>query len=110
MATASGIAAMMTAASPGPIFGRRCARRHSSSENRAKLIGVLRTWNELAPMIAPATFSRTYAFIPWMIATTATRNVTETMTPSRVKNERSLLARIWPRAERMTSEKRTPEN
>jgi hypothetical protein len=32
--------------------------------------------------------------MPWMIATTAIRNVTETMTPRSVKNERSLLARI----------------
>jgi hypothetical protein len=42
-----------------------------------------------------------------MIATTATRNVTDTMTPRSVKNDRSLLARIWLRAEVMTSEKRT---
>ena len=60
-------------------------------------------------MIAPATFSCTYAFIPWMIATTATRNVTETMMPSSVKNERSLFARICVSAERMTSVKRTRE-
>ena len=57
-----------------------------------------RTWNAFAPTMAPAMFSRTYAFIPWMIATTATRNATDTMMPSSVKNERSLFARICPRA------------
>ena len=41
-----------------------------------------------------AMFSFTYAFIPWMIATTATRNATLTMMPSSVKNDRSLFARI----------------
>src|SRR5262245_52861650 len=49
-------------------------------------------------------FSFTYAFIPWMMAMTATRNATLTMMPSSVKNDRSLLARIWVRAVRMTSE------
>ena len=49
-------------------------------------------------MIAFARFSRTYAFIPWMIAMTATRNATETMIPSSVKKERSLLARSSPTA------------
>src|SRR5258708_7920734 len=40
--------------------------------------------------------SRTYAFIPWITATTATRNPTDTMIPSRVKNDRSLwLHAVW---------------
>src|SRR6266702_8212663 len=40
--------------------------------------------------------SRTYAFMPWITATTATRNPTDTMMPSSVKNERSLwLHAVW---------------
>src|SRR5262245_39557304 len=50
--------------------------------------------------------SFTYAFIPWITATTATRNATLTMTPSSVKNERSLLARIWMIAVARTSPNR----
>ena len=41
-----------------------------------------------------------------MIAMTATRNVTETMIPSRVKKDRSLFARICDRAVPMTSDNR----
>src|SRR5213595_1038208 len=49
--------------------------------------------------------SRTYAFIPWMTATTATRKPTDTMIPSSVKNERSLwLHAVWS-AWRMASER-----
>src|SRR6266849_4889961 len=49
--------------------------------------------------------SRTYAFMPWITATTATRNPTDTMIPSSVKNERSLwLHAVW-RAWRMASER-----
>jgi hypothetical protein len=54
-------------------------------------------------MIASAMFSRTYAFIPWMIATTATRNATETTMPSVVKNDLSAFARSWVSATLMTS-------
>ena len=54
-------------------------------------MGERRTWKALVPIIAPVRFSLTYAFIPWMTATTATRKPTETMMPRRVKNERSLL-------------------
>src|SRR5712692_7394610 len=49
--------------------------------------------------------SRTYAFMPWITATTATRNPTDTMIPSSVKNERSLwLQAVWS-AWRMASER-----
>src|SRR5205823_5716867 len=49
--------------------------------------------------------SRTYAFIPWMTATTATRKPTDTMIPSSVKNDRSLwLHAVWS-AWRMASER-----
>src|SRR2546423_13193853 len=48
--------------------------------------------------------SRTYAFMPWITATTATRNPTDTMIPSSVKNDRSLwLHAVW-RAWRIASE------
>src|SRR5258705_4808429 len=66
-------------------------------------MGSRRTWNALTPTIAPARRSRTYASIPWITATTATRNATETMMPSRVKNERSRwLETVW-RARMMAS-------
>ena len=87
--------------------GRRCSLRHSSSSNNPMRIGVRLTWNVFAPMRALARFSLTYAFIPEMMATTATRNATETMIPSSVKNDRSLLTRICWRAVVITSEKRT---
>src|SRR5256885_15959509 len=49
--------------------------------------------------------SRTYAFMPWITATTATRNPTDTMIPSSVKNDRSLwLHAVW-RAWRIASER-----
>ena len=53
-----------------------------------------------------------YGFVVWMYqllagpptgSTTATRNATDTMMPSSVKNERSLFARICPRAMARTS-------
>ena len=37
-------------------------------------MGERRTWKALVPIIAPARFSLTYAFIPWITATTTTRN------------------------------------
>ena len=58
------------------------------------------------PISASAMFSLTYAFIPWITATTATRNATLTMMPSSVKNERSLFARICVAAVRKMSLKR----
>src|SRR5438132_2938356 len=49
--------------------------------------------------------SRTYAFMPWITATTAMRNPTDTMIPSSVKNERSLwLQAVWS-ASRIASER-----
>src|SRR5205823_14557363 len=49
--------------------------------------------------------SRTYAFMPWITATTATRNPTDTMIPSSVKKERSLwLHAVWS-AWRIASER-----
>src|SRR2546425_8848618 len=49
--------------------------------------------------------SRTYAFMPWITARTATRNPTDTMIPSSVKNERSLwLQAVWS-ASRIASER-----
>jgi len=53
-------------------------------------IGSRRIWNAFTPTMAPASRSRTYAFIPWITATTAIRNATDTMMPSSVKNDRSL--------------------
>src|SRR5690348_18456202 len=44
--------------------------RSSSSVKRPILIGMRRTWNVFTPTMASATFSFTYAFIPWIIATT----------------------------------------
>ncbi len=41
--------------------------------------------------------------LPWMIATTATRNATDTMMPSRVKNDRNLWAAMDCRATRRAS-------
>src|SRR6185503_4784056 len=105
-ATASGTAASTAAASDSVRRGLRWSLRHSSSSNRPMRIGVLRTWKVLAPMRALARFSFTYAFIPEMIATTATRNATDTMIPSSVKNDRSLLTRICWSAVVITSEKR----
>src|SRR5712672_2663559 len=43
--------------------------------------------------------------MPWMIATTATRNATETMMPSRVKKDRSLWLHASWSASRTASEK-----
>ena len=105
-ATASGTAAMTASASDSVMRGLLCNRRHSSSSNRPMRIGVRLTWNVFAPISALAKFSLTYAFMPEMIATTATRNATETMIPSRVKNDRSLLTRICWRAVVRTSAKR----
>src|ERR1051325_11111982 len=105
IASASGIAARTTSASAGVIFGRRCALNQSSSSSRPMLIGVRRTWNEFDPTIALAMFSVTYAFIPWITATTATRNATLTMMPTSVKNDRSGLALIWVNAVERTSAK-----
>ena len=47
--------------------------------------------------------------MPWMIAITATRNATDTMMPSSVKNARNLFARSCVKAVRMTSLGRTPK-
>src|SRR6266516_6225756 len=47
--------------------------------------------------------SRTYAFMPWITATTAIRNATDTMMPSSVKNERSLWLHTVCRACKMAS-------
>ena len=105
-ATASGTAAITAFASDSVILGRRCNRFHSSSSKSPMRIGVRLTWNVLAPMRALARFSFTYAFMPEMIATTATRNATDTMIPSSVKNDRSLLTRICWSAVMITSAKR----
>jgi hypothetical protein len=59
----------------------------------------------LVPIIAPVRFSFTYAFIPWMTATTTTRKPTETMMPRRVKNERSLAPQMAWSASRRASER-----
>src|SRR5437764_14435826 len=68
-------------------------------------IGSRRIWNAFTPTIAPAMRSRTYAFMPWITATTATRNPTDTMIPSSVKKERSLwLHAVWS-AWRIASER-----
>src|ERR1041385_7012016 len=85
------------------MMGRLAIARTVESSRKPNAIGERRTWNELVPIIAPRRLSRTYEFIPWMMATTATRNPTETMMPRRVKNERSLLARIAARAKRNAS-------
>jgi len=61
----------------------------SSSVRSPIAIGTRRTWKALVPMTAPVMFSLTYAFIPWITATTVTRNPTDTMIPSSVKNDRS---------------------
>jgi len=55
------------------------------------------------PIIAPVRFSLTYAFIPWMTATTTTRNPTDTMMPSSVKKERSLAPQMAWSARRRAS-------
>jgi hypothetical protein len=106
-ATASGTAAITASASDSVIRGRRCNLFHSSSSNSPMRIGVRLTWNVFAPISALARFSFTYAFMPDMIATTATRNATDTMIPSSVKNDRSLLTRICSRAVVITSMKRS---
>src|SRR5882762_4594748 len=46
--------------------------------------------------------------MPWMTATTATRNATETMMPSSVKNERSLWLQIVSTARITASNSGTP--
>src|SRR5438034_303828 len=66
-------------------------------------IGSRRIWNAFTPTIAPARRSRTYAFMPWITATTAIRNATDTMMPSSVKNDRSLWLHTVCRAWRMAS-------
>ncbi len=106
IATASGTAAITASASDSVMRGRFWSLRHSSSSKRPMRIGVLLTWKVFAPMSALARFSFTYAFMPEMIATTATRNATDTMMPSSVKKERSLLTRICSRAVVITSMKR----
>src|SRR6266568_4880666 len=91
--------------SSGAMIGRRLIFFHSSSSMNPIWIGSRRIWNAFRPTIAPARRSRTYAFIPWITATTATRNPTDTMIPSSVKNERSLwLHAVW-RAWRIASER-----
>src|ERR1035437_1326724 len=106
IASASGIARRTASASAVLMRGRRRMRFISSSSNSPIWMGERRTWNAFVPITAPAMFSFTYAFMPWMTATTATRNATETMMPTRVKNERSLLARISPNATLSRSVKR----
>ena len=69
------------------------------------MIGVRRTWNALVPIIAPVRFSFTYAFMPWMTATTTTRNATDTMIPSSVKKERSFADQMESKAMRRDSRK-----
>ena len=59
----------------------------------------------LLPIIASAMDSLTYAFMPWITASTATRNATLMMMPMSVNALRSLLARICVRAVRRTSKK-----
>ncbi len=56
-------------------------------------------------MTAPVMFSFTYAFMPWMIATTVMRNPTETMIPRSVKNERSFALRMDCTARRTADHK-----
>src|SRR5882672_1043066 len=87
------------------MIGRRWIFFHSSSSMNPIWIGSRRIWNAFRPTIAPARRSRTYAFMPWITATTATRNPTDTMIPSSVKNERSLwLHAVWS-AWRIASER-----
>jgi hypothetical protein len=98
IACASGIARRTAAASATLMRGRRSTRFIASSSKNPIWMGARRTWKAFVPTTAPAMFSFTYAFMPWITATTATRNATDTMMPRSVKNERSLLARISPNA------------
>src|SRR2546428_561 len=85
------------------MIGRRWIRLHASSSMNPTWIGSRRIWNAFTPTMAPASRSRTYAFIPWITATTAIRNATDTMMPSSVKNDRSLWLHTVCKAWRMAS-------
>src|SRR6476659_3104359 len=102
-ARASGRPARTASYSARVITGRRETRFHASSSKKPIWIGTRRTWNALLPMSEFATFSFTYAFIPWITATTAPRKATDTMIPRSVKKLRSLLARISASAVKRTS-------
>ena len=104
-AFASGSARSTTAASSAEISGRLAITRTCSSARSPTEIGERRTWNALVPIIAPVRFSLTYAFIPWMTATTTTRKPTETMMPRRVKKDRSLAPQMAWSARRRASRK-----
>jgi hypothetical protein len=54
-------------------------------------MGPRLTWNVFLPIMDEVSVSLTYEFMPWMIATTTTRNPTETTIPRVVKKDRSLL-------------------
>src|SRR6516162_2120813 len=103
IACASGIARRTTSASAGVMRGRFATARIASSSKRPTRIGVRRTWKVLLPIIASAMLSFTYAFIPWITATTAMRNATDTMMPRSVKKLRSLLPLICANASARTS-------
>src|SRR2546421_76697 len=85
------------------MIGRRWILLHAKSSMKPTWIGSRRIWNAFTPTIAPARRSRTYAFMPWITATTAIRNATDTMMPSSVKNDRSLWLHTVCRACRMAS-------
>src|SRR5688572_14444210 len=62
--------------------GRRCHSRHSSSLLSPVLtVGFRASWKVFSPIRRLANWSSMYTFIPWMIDTTAIRNVTPISTP-----------------------------
>src|SRR5215218_8539157 len=93
----------MTATSLWYTRGRRCHSRHISSVTLFPNQGNRRTVKVLAPSILPAKSSSTYLLIPVTIETTAMRNMTPIITPSRVKKLFSFCTRICWSASRMAS-------
>jgi hypothetical protein len=71
----------------------RVARRASISSSSLVMIPTRSTRNVPAPTSLMMT-SPTYEFIPWMSDTTAMIDITATMFPSTIMNERSLFAQM----------------
>jgi hypothetical protein len=84
----------MTATSLWYTRGRRCHSRHISSVTLFPNQGKRRSVKVFAPSTRPAKSSSTYLLIPVTMDTTAIRNMTPIITPSRVKKLLSFCTRI----------------
>src|SRR5512140_1610798 len=91
-----------------PSSAVRCLRlRASRSFSLSRKRPNVATQNTFAP--CAASFDETYVLAPWMSEMSAITAVTPTIVPSRVRNERSLLARRAPMAIRVLSRNSTAQ-